>query len=171
MSTPIESLPRPNHPPHVQDPTVGPPLPVLQSHTQEQEQEHPQQQQQYQQQQPQQPSPQLSPVEHRMPPQQMYYAPLPHHPSIQHVPSPPQPPPKPISVEEPTLWQMFKDNMRLVIFVFFIILLSQMEGVRTLTQRIVHMTSIPDSMASLASKILVALLGSFFFIAGSSYVI
>lgn len=168
MSTPIESLPRSNNPPHVQDPTLGPPLPVLQEqpqlqHHQQPQLQHPQQLPQEQQQ----PSPQQ--MENMMPPQPMYYAPLPP-PRVQHLP-PQLPPAKPVPLEEPTLWQMFKDNIRLVIFVFFILLLSQMEGVRTLTQRIVHMTSVPDSMSSLVSKILVALLGSFVFIAGSSYVI
>ena len=164
MSTPIESLPRPNQVPgpQVHDPTIGPPPPVLQSNAPENPQLHPSQQQ----------LPPQQPMEQNMmPPQPMYFPPqpLPHHPTMAMPPVARHLPPKPL--EEPTLWQMFKDNMTLVIFVFFILLLSQMEGIRSIAQRIVGMTSLPDSMSLMASKAIVALLGSFLFIAGSSYVV
>ena len=160
MSTPIESLPRPNQAPgpQIHDPTMGPPLPVLQSNAPENHQPHPSQQQQLPQQQPME--------QNMMPPQPMYFP----HPTMAIPPVARHlPPPKPL--QEPTLWQMFKDNMSLVIFVFFILLLSQMEGIRNIAQRIVGMTSLPDSMSLMASKAIIALLGSFLFIAGSSYVV
>jgi hypothetical protein len=84
---------------------------------------------------------------------------------MQPRPMPPQQRMEPPQVQENmSTYGFLKENMKMVALVFFLILLSQMEGMQSLIRRFLTYTPLPENFIFTGSKVVVALVGAILFV-------